>query len=161
MSKKRENYLSWDEVFMQISYLIAQRSKDPNTQTGACVIDQNKKVVGLGYNGFPCGCSDNDLPWGREGKVLDKKYVYVVHAEANAILNMNKQSNKCIIYCTLFPCNECAKIIIQQGIREVVFDSDKYHDSDEWIAARKMFDLAGIKYRQYLPEFKLKLENNG
>ncbi len=158
MVNKRKNYLSWDEAFMQLSYLIAQRSKDPNTQNGACLVDENKIIVGLGYNGFPRGCSDDELPWDREGNFLDKKYAYVVHAEENAVYNANKPTKGCIMYCTMFPCNECVKTIIQNGIKEVVYDRDPYHNQDEWIAARKMLDMAGVKYRQYSPKYKLKLE---
>lgn len=158
MMKKRENYLSWDECFMQMAHLIAERSKDPSTQAGAVIVDQNNIIIGLGYNGFPRSCSDEELPWDREGSFLDTKYAYVVHAEENAIYNSNKNTAGCKLYCTLFPCNECAKTIIQSGITEVIFASDKYHDKDPWVAARKMFDLACIKYRQYAPLHILKLE---
>ena len=155
---KRENYLSWDECFMQMAHLMAERSKDPSTQAGAIVVDQNNIVVGLGYNGFPRGCADDQLPWAREGVFLDTKYAYVVHAEENAIYNANKDTNSCKLYCTLFPCNECTKTIIQSGIKEVIFASDKYHDLDQWVAARKMLDLAGVKYRLYNAEYNLRLE---
>ena len=160
--QKRKNFLSWDETFMLLAHLVAQRSKDPNTQTGACIVDENKIIVGLGYNGWPRGIKDELLPWGREGETLDKKYIYVVHAEANAVLNANKSTQGCTIYCTLAPCNECAKIIIQQGIKEVVYHKDIYHDLDEWVAARKMFDLAKVKYRKYTPQYDmiLRKKNN-
>lgn len=155
---KRDNYLSWDECFIQMAHLMAERSKDPSTQAGAVVVDPNNIIVGLGYNGFPRGCEDDKLPWAREGGFLDTKYAYVVHAEENAIYNANKETEGCRVYCTLFPCNECVKTIIQSGIKEIVFASDKYHDTDPWIAARKMLDLAGVKYRHYQPEYTLRLE---
>lgn len=158
MAQKRENYLSWDECFMQIAHLIAERSKDPSTQAGSVIVDQNNVVVGLGYNGFPRNCPDDSLPWSREGSFLDTKYAYVVHAEENAIYNANKNTHGCRLYCTLFPCNECAKTIIQSGIKEIIFASDKYHDKEPFIAARKLFDLAKIQYSQYETKFTLKLE---
>ena len=143
---------------MQIARLIAMRSKDPNTQAGAVIVDENNVIVGLGYNGFPRGCSDDTLPWERTGEFCDAKYAYVVHAEANAVFNSNKPTRGCKAYCTLFPCNECAKTIIQNGLGEVVYTSDKYHDEDIWIASRRLFDRAGVTYRQYVPEHTLKLE---
>jgi len=151
------NYLSWDEAFMQIARLIAMRSKDPNTQAGAVIVDENNVIVGLGYNGFPRGCSDDTLPWERTGDFCDAKYAYVVHAEANAVFNSNKPTRGCKAYCTLFPCNECAKIIIQNGITEVIYAEDKYHDEKIWQASRKMLEMAGIKYTQFTPKFKLNL----
>lgn len=153
----RKDYLSWNEAFIQIAYLIAQRSKDPHTQTGACIVDDSNIIVGLGYNGFPRGCSDSELPWSREGSFVNKKYAYVVHAEANAIFNSNKPTIGCKMYCVLFPCNECAKIIIQNGIKEVIYAEDKYHDDEVWVASRRMLDLAGVKYCQYQPKYKLRL----
>jgi len=156
-ASKRSNYLSWDETFMQMARLIAQRSKDPNTQNGACIVDQHNVIVGLGYNGFPRGCSDNELPWEREGDFLDKKYAYVVHAEANALYNANRSVKDCKLYCTLFPCNECVKSIIQTGIAEVIFESDKYHDEKEWVASRRLLDLASVPYRHYNPRYDLRL----
>ncbi len=134
---------------MRIAHIIAERSKDPSTQAGAVVVNQNNIVVGLGYNGFPRGCSDNDLPWSREGEFLNCKYAYVCHAEENAIYNSNAQTHDCKIYCTLFPCNECAKTIIQNGINEIIYMSDKYHETDICKASRKMLDMAGVTYRQY------------
>ncbi|MFA6587500.1 MAG: dCMP deaminase family protein [Patescibacteria group bacterium] len=157
---KRENYLSWDECFMLMAELIAQRSKDPNTQAGSVIVNENNIIVGLGYNGFPRSTSDDELPWAREGDFLETKYAYVVHAEENAIYNANKSTHGCKMYATLFPCNECVKAIIQNGIKEVIFASDKYHDENIWIAARKMLDMAGVKYRQYTPQNKLKLEKS-
>jgi len=160
MTEKRKDYLSWDEAFMQTAYVIAQRSKDPNTQNGAVIVDENNIVVGLGYNGFPRGCSDEKLPWEREGDFLDTKYAYVVHAEENAVYNANKPTENCKLYCTLFPCNECAKTIIQCGIKEVIYDSDKYHDLDPFVASRKLLEMSGVKVREYNPKFKLTLEKN-
>ena len=149
MEKPRDNYISWDECLMRMARLIAQRSKDPSTQAGSVIVNENNVIYGLGYNGFPRGINSEDLPWDREGELLDTKYAYVCHAEENAVYNANGPVKNCKIYCTLFPCNECAKTIIQNGIKEVIFLSDKYHDTPLAIASRKMFDLAGIKCRQY------------
>jgi len=149
MEKKREDYISWDECFMRIAHVIAERSKDPNTQAGAVIANDNKIIIGLGYNGFPRGIHDDDLPWGREGKLSETKYAYVVHAEENAIYNSNAKTDGCVLYCTLFPCNECVKTIIQNGIKEIVYESDKYHKDDIWTASRNMLDKAGVTYRQY------------
>ncbi|HOZ36675.1 MAG TPA: dCMP deaminase family protein [bacterium] len=155
---KRENALSWDECFMQMAYLIAGRSKDPNTQNGACIVDENNVVIGLGYNGFPRGCSDDQFPWTRNGEFADKKYAYVVHAEANALYNSSRMPKGCKLYATMYPCNECAKAIIQNGIKEVIFDLDTYHDDPIWQASRKMLGAARVICRQYSPGYKLKLE---
>lgn len=155
---KRTNYISWDECFILMAELIAERSKDPSTQAGAVIVNRQKIIIGLGYNGFPRGVSDDDLPWEREGSFLETKYAYVVHAEENAVYNSNTQTKGCAIYTTLFPCNECAKTIIQNGISEVVYISDKYHNEDIWMASRRLFDRADVVYRQYVPEHKLKLE---
>lgn len=149
MEESRKNYISWDECFMRMAHVIAERSKDPSTQAGALIADQNNVVVGLGYNGFPRGIESDQLSWEREGSFLDTKYAYVCHAEENAVYNANKSVNGCKLYCTLFPCNECAKSIIQNGIKEIIFESDKYHNQDVWVASRRLLDLAGIKYRQY------------
>ncbi len=157
---KKKDYFSWDETFMQMCRVIANRSKDPNTQTGACIVNGDNIVVGLGYNGFPRGCSDDELPWSRDGEFCDKKYAYVVHAEENAILNANADTKGAKLYCSLFPCNECAKVIIQRGIKEIIYESDKYHDDPIWQASRRMLDMAGVKYRQYIPKNKLKFEKN-
>ena len=146
---KREDYLSWDEYFMGIALMSALRSKDPNTQVGACIVNGKKKIVGVGYNGFPTGCSDDDLPWDREGDYLNTKYPYVCHAELNAVLNsISADLNGCSIYIALFPCNECAKVLIQSGIKEIVYLSDKYADTDSVKASRKMFDQSGVTYRK-------------
>lgn len=155
---KRQNYLSWDETFMLMAELIAERSKDPSTQAGAVIVDANKIIVGLGYNGFPRGIKDEELSWEREGEFLNTKYAYVVHAEENAIYNANTATEGCSIYTTLFPCNECAKTLIQNGIKEIIFSSDKYHNNDPWVASRKMLDKAGVTYRQYIPEHSLELK---
>jgi dCMP deaminase len=152
---KRKDYLDWDETFMLMSILIAQRSKDPSTQVGACIVGQDNVIIGLGYNGHPRGCHDDKIPWKREGTVLDVKYTYVVHAEANAIINANSSVKGCRMYISLFPCNECAKMIIQSGIVEVVYTSDKYADVDIFKASRKMLRMAGVKLRQYMPKNKL------
>lgn len=152
--KKRENYLTWDEYFMGIAIFSAKRSKDPSTQVGACIINKQKKVVGLGYNGFPVGCNDDSLPWERTGNFLDTKYPYVCHAELNAILNSIKDLQDCSIYVALFPCNECAKAIIQSGISEVVYLSDKYEGTPSNIASKKMFQMSGVKLRQLILEKK-------
>jgi dCMP deaminase len=150
--KKRENYISWDEYFMGIAYLSAMRSKDPNTQIGACIVNNENKIVGTGYNGFPIGCCDEKLPWNREGKKLETKYPFVVHAEANAILNSTQNLKGCRLFVGLFPCNECAKLIIQSKINEVIFVSDKYADLDEFKASRKLLQMGGIKIRQFIPK---------
>lgn len=152
---KRKDYISWDEYFMGVSLLSAKRSKDPNTQVGACIVDQRNKIVGVGYNGFPIGCSDDLLPWAREGKNINEtKYPYVVHAEVNAILNSTKELYDCRMYVALFPCNECAKLIIQSGIKEVIYFSDKYNNTDSIKAAKKMFDMAGVRYRKLETKIK-------
>lgn len=154
--KKRTDYIHWDEYFMGVALLSAQRSKDPNTQVGACIVDQNKKIVGIGYNGFPLGCSDEELPWAREAKnVNDTKYPYVVHAEVNAILNSTKKLDGATMYIALFPCNECAKIIIQSGIKEIVFLEDKYAETDSVKAAKRMFAMSGVKHRKLIVDRKL------
>jgi dCMP deaminase len=156
MTKKRQDYISWEEYFMAIAQLSALRSKDPNTQVGACIVNANKRIIGIGYNGFPIGCSDDELPWGREGEFLETKYPYVCHAEMNAITNAaNKPDlDGATLYVSLFPCNECAKLIVQVGIKEVVFLADKYHSDEIFVAARKIFDMAGVTYRQLTPDHK-------
>lgn len=150
MSDKRTDYISWDEYFMGIAYLSGMRSKDPNTQVGACIVSQDNKILSMGYNGFPCGCSDDEFPWNREGDPLDNKYFYTTHSELNAILNYRGGSLEgSKLYVSLFPCNECAKALIQAGIKEVIYDSDKYSNAPSTIASRRMLDAAGIKYRRY------------
>ncbi len=150
MLPPRPNAISWDECFTRIARVIAERSKDPSTQAGAVIVDQNNVVVGLGYNGFPRGVDNDKFPWEREGDFLNTKYAYVCHSEENAVYNSNKSTKGCKIYCTLFPCNECAKTLIQNGIVEVIFESDKYHEVDAFVASRRMLDAAGVKYRQYI-----------
>jgi len=146
---KRENVLSWDDYFMSIAMLSAQRSKDPNTQVGACIVSPDRKIVGVGYNGLPIGCPDDDFPWAREGDFLDTKYPYVCHAELNAILNSSgKNLHGCSIYVALFPCNECAKAIIQSGIKEVVYLSDKYEGTPAHTASKKLLESARVKLRR-------------
>ena len=150
MSEKRTDYISWDEYFMGIAHLSGLRSKDPHTQVGACIVSKDHKILSVGYNGFPTGCSDDLFPWNREGEALDSKYVYVTHGELNAILNYRGGSLEgSSLYVTLFPCNECAKAIIQSGIKEVVYDSDKYNGTDSCIASRKMLGAANVKVRRY------------
>lgn len=146
---KRQDYITWDEYFMGIALLSAQRSKDSNTQVGACIVSDENKILTVGYNGMPTGCNDDDMPWEREGAKLDTKYPFVCHAELNAILNSGTSLKGSRLYVTLFPCNECAKAIIQSGIREIVYMSDKYADSEETMASKLMLDMVGIKCRQY------------
>lgn len=147
---KRDEYLSWEEYFMSIAKLTAMRSKDPSTQVGACIVDKENRILSVGYNGAPNGFDDDEFPWDREGEPLETKYLYVCHAEMNAISNFrgNKKDLKdATIYVDLFPCNECAKHIIQSGIKNVVYLSDKYAHTDGTIASKKMFDKCGVKYR--------------
>ena len=149
---KRKDYISWDEYFMGVALLAAQRSKDPNTQVGACIVDDSKRILSTGYNGFPQGCSDDDFPLNRDEKQGETKYQFVVHAELNAILNASgKNLFGSTVYVALFPCNECAKAIIQSGIKEVVYLSDKYHNTPSTIASRRMLDAAGVKLTQIKP----------
>ena len=149
---KRQDYISWDEYFMGIALLSAKRSKDPNTQVGACIVSSANKIMSVGYNGFPLGCSDEDFPWERTGDEYDTKYPYVCHAELNAILNnAGGDLRGCKIYVALFPCNECAKAIIQAGIRRVVYECDKYAGTPSNIASKRMFDAAGVIYEAYQP----------
>ena len=151
--------VSWDEYFMGIALLSCERSKDPNTKVGACIVDENKKVVSIGYNGMPSGCDESQLSWNR-GEGLDSKYLYVCHAEFNAILNTRNGTSAlrgCTLYVTLFPCNECTKAIIQTGIKEVVYISNKYEDTVGVQASKRMLMLAGVKIRHYegrIPEIK-------
>ena len=150
MVTKRDNYIGWDSYFMGVAMLSAQRSKDPNTQVGACIVSKDNKILSVGYNGAPNGYNDEHMPWDREGDFINTKYAYVCHAELNAILN-NKGSvlENARIYVDLFPCNECAKAIIQSGIKEIVYKSDKYIGTDGNIVSKKMLDYCGVKYRKY------------
>ena len=149
---KRSDYISWDEYFMGIALLSAARSKDPNTQVGACIVSASNRIMSVGYNGFPAGCSDDDFPWERTGEDFDTKYPYVCHAELNAILNNSGTDLRgCRIYVALFPCNECAKAIIQCGITEVIYLSDKYADTWGTRASKRMFNAAGVKLTKLTP----------
>ncbi|MCH5265449.1 MAG: dCMP deaminase family protein [Lachnospiraceae bacterium] len=157
---KRQDYLSWDQYFMGIAKLSAMRSKDPNTSVGACIVGTDNKILSVGYNGMPHGCSDDDYPWERDGEnPMDTKYLYVCHAELNALLNYTGTNLKgARIYTTLFPCNECTKALIQSGIREVIYMEDKYSDTPSVMAAKKMMRSAGIIARPYgEPEKQLEL----
>ena len=149
---KRSDYICWDEYFMGVSMLSGMRSKDPNTQVGACIVSQDNKILSMGYNGFPNGCNDDDFPWEREGDMLETKYAFVTHSELNAILNYRGGSLEGTkLYVSLFPCNECAKAIIQAGIKTVVYKDNKYDQTPANLAARKLFDAAGVTYYQYQP----------
>lgn len=133
---------------MSLAHLSGMRSKDPNTKVGACIVNKNKRIVGIGYNGMPYGCSDDEYPWGRDGGFSDTKYAYVVHAELNAILNSTSILNDCSIYVSLFPCNECAKAIVQSGIKEVVYENDKYYETESVKVSKKILNAAGVKIRK-------------
>ena len=151
MSEKRADYITWDEYFMGVAYLAGMRSKDPNTQVGACIVSEDNKILSIGYNGLPRGCSDDEFPWARDDEdPLKTKYLYTAHSELNAILNYRGGSLEgAKIYVSLFPCNECAKAIIQSGIRTVIYDSDKYAEQPSFIASKRMFDAAGVRYYRY------------
>ena len=152
---KRIEYLSWDDYFMSVALLSAKRSKDPSTQVGACIVNKSNIIESIGYNGLPKGCSDDEYPWDNTGEVLSTKYPFVVHAELNAILNSRgKDLTGCRIYVGLFPCNECAKAIIQSGITKVIYLRDKYADTDAVKASKKMFKSAGIEYMKLETEHK-------
>lgn len=147
---KRQDYLKWDEYFMGIAILSSMRSKDPNTSVGACIVSQDNRILSVGYNGMPRGCSDDEYPWERVGGNLETKYFYVCHAELNAILNYTGSDIKgSKVYTTLFPCNECTKALIQSGVSEVIYLSDKYASTDSTIAAKRMFASAGVRCRSY------------
>ena len=150
MSDKRKDYISWDEYFMGVAKMSAMRSKDPSTQVGACIVREDNKILSMGYNGLPIGCSDDEFPWTREGDPLENKYVYTAHSELNAILNYRGGSLEgAKMYVTLFPCNECAKAIIQAGLKTIVFESDKYAETPAVIASKRMLDAAGVRYYKY------------
>ena len=146
---KRQDYISWDKYFMGVCLLSAKRSKDPRTQVGALIVSKDNKILGLGYNGFPRGISDDEYSWDNTGDYIDTKYPYVVHAEVNAVLNSTANLEGATLYVTLFPCNECAKIIIQSGIKEVVYLSDEKNTDLQTIASKRMFNSAGVKLRQF------------
>lgn len=155
MSEKREDYINWDEYFIGVAKLSARRSKDPNTQVGACIVSEDNKILSMGYNGFPRGCSDEDFPWGKEFVLTDPynaKYLYSTHSELNAILNYRGGSLEgSKIYVTLFPCNECAKAIIQAGIKTIIYEEDKYASSPSVRASKRMLNAAGVRYYEYQP----------
>lgn len=150
--------ISWDQYFMGVAKLSAYRSKDPNTQVGACIVSPENKIVGVGYNGLPWGCEDDQFPWSnREGDMYDTKYPYVVHAELNAILNSIQKLKDCRIYVSLFPCHECVKAIIQSGIKEIIYEDDKYNDTPSDKAAKRMLDAAGVTYKK-MKQFNIFVE---
>ncbi len=152
MSDKRKDYISWDEYFMAVARLAGLRSKDPNSQVGSCIVSTDNKILSMGYNGFPLGCSDDEYPWAREGDPLETKYIYVTHSELNAILNYrggNLEGAK--LYVSLFPCNECAKAIIQSGIKEIIYLEDKYASTPSVMASKRMLHSAGVNFRRYEP----------
>ena len=152
---KRDNYINWDEYFMGVALLSGERSNDPNSQVGACVVSEDNKILSIGYNGFPRGCSDDEISWEREGEFANTKYPYVCHGELNAILNYTGTTLKnSRIYVALFPCNECAKAIIQSGIKEVIYKSDKYADTEVTKISKKMLEMSDVKYRQYIASGK-------
>ena len=154
-TNKRKDYIGWDEYFMGVARLSSLRSKDPNTQVGACIVNRDKRIVGIGYNGMPTGCSDESLPWDRKGPFLDTKYAYICHAEMNAIMNKNSSDLKdCTMYVDFFPCNECAKLIIQAKIKRVVYMRDKYKDEPAFIASRKLLKMANVDTTQFIPKRK-------
>ena len=140
--------ITWDQYFMGVSKLSALRSKDPSTKVGACIVSPDNRIVGVGYNGMPYGTDDATAPWGRVGGFLDTKYAFVVHAELNAILNSTKELKGCRLYVSLFPCHECAKAIIQSGIKEIIYEDDKYNGTESDIASKRMLDAAGVIYRK-------------
>ena len=164
INKQRKDYLTWDEYFMAIANLSSMRSKDPSTQVGACIVGHDNRILSIGYNGAPNGFSDEKFPWDRDGDVLNTKYAYVCHGEMNAILNYRgsrKDLEGAKIYVDLFPCNECAKLIIQSGIKEVIYTCDKYKDTDGVKASKKMLDECGVKYKELKidKEIKISLKN--
>ncbi len=147
---KRTDYISWDEYFMGIALMSSMRSKDPGTQVGCCIVNQEKRIMSVGYNGMPAGCNDDEYPWERSGETLETKYPYVCHAELNAILNNRSGSlDGCTAYVSLFPCNECAKAIIQSGIKKIIYLEDKYAEADNVIASKRMLHSAGIELERF------------
>ena len=151
---KREGYISWPEYFMGVAKLSAMRSKDPNTQVGACIVANDKRILSLGYNGFPIGASDDNFPWEKKGDLKDTKYAYVVHAELNAILNTHADLRGTTLYVTLFPCNECAKAIVQAGFRTVYYENIKHPTRDDVVASKRILDAGGVKQIKYTPSNK-------
>lgn len=164
MTAYREDAYTWDEVFMGVAALFARKSRDPNTQVGACIVGPDNKIKATGYNGFPRKVSNEDFPWARDGNFLDTKYAYMCHAESNAIDNRGSNTLEgARIYVTLFPCNECTKRILQNGIEEVIYLEDKYAHKDFHVASCRMLDAAGVKYRQFIPpnDIHLEFDRNG
>lgn len=153
-----QDYITWQQYFMGVALLSAKRSKDPSTQVGACIVNNDNRIVSMGYNGFPSGIEDSEFPWQREGEFLNTKYPYVCHAELNAILNSNTNLKGCSIYVTLFPCNECTKAIIQSGISEIYYLSDKFKDTDATIASKRMLDYVGLTYTKLEVEMDILLK---
>lgn len=152
LNKQNKDYLSWDEYFMGIAVLSTMRSKDPNTRVGACIVSKDNRILSIGYNGAPNGYKDDVFPWDREGDPKETKYFYVCHSELNAILNYGGTRSDLVgskLYVTLFPCNECAKVVVQSGIKEVIYLSDKYHGTDATVVSKKIFDVCGVKYRKF------------
>lgn len=144
--------IDWDTYFMSVAILTSKRSKDNNTQVGAVIVDKYRRIIGCGYNGFISGLDESLFPTSRDIDLPYNltKYPYTIHAEQNAILNtVVFDVSGSTMYCTLFPCDNCAKIIAQKRIAEIVYLSDKYHDEPSYIASRLLFDAASIKYRQY------------
>lgn len=158
---QREDYISWDEYYMSMAKVCAMRSKDPSSQVGAVIVSKDNRVLSIGYNGAPNGFNDNDFPWARSGNTLNTKYAFVCHAEMNAISNFNGDKNKlngAKIYVTLFPCNECSKLIVQNGIKEVIYACDKYKDTDQVKASKILLDTCGISYREFLLPFEIRIQ---
>lgn len=154
---KNPHVITWDEYFMGLAHLSALRSKDPHTQVGAVIVDNDHRVVSIGYNGLPFGCSDDIFPWEREGESLATKYPYVVHAELNAILNAKRNLQGCTLYVSLFPCNECAKAIIQSGIKKIIYEDDLYDDSVSTKASKRMLKAAGVEFTPLKQKLKITL----
>lgn len=148
---KRNDYLGWDDYFMAIARLSAKRSKDPNTQVGACIVSDDNRIMSIGYNGAPNGFDDNFIPWNRDGEKMYTKYPYICHAEMNAVLNYRgnkKELETAKIYVDLFPCSECAKIIIQSGIKNLIYLSDKYNGTEDNVISKRLLDTCGVTYKQ-------------
>ena len=165
VNKQRKDYLTWDEYFMALARLSSMRSKDPSTQVGACIVGHDNRILSIGYNGAPNGFDDKKFPWDREGDMLNTKYAYVCHGEMNAILNYRgsrKDLENAKIYVDLFPCNECAKLIIQSGIKEIIYVCDKYKDTDGVKASKRMLDECGVTYKQLKidKKFEINLKND-
>ena len=146
---KRKNYISWDEYFMAVAILASNRSKDPSTTVGSCIVNKDNKIISTGYNGSPTGYDDDNMPWDREGSFENTKYAYVCHSELNAILNSPSPLTDCRLYVTLFPCNECAKAIVQAGIKEVIYMDNKYKDTEGVKVSKKILETCNVKCREY------------